>query len=353
MENDTHAASSKNSGSLSDSTRQVYRASWRDFVEWCQSEGVPALPADPEAIATFLRERAHLALSTLQGRISAIRHYHRDAGVDDPTTSLVVQDLWYTLSEEKRSAAGRRSGAETAAGRSEPPFPPRQMLEDGVRLLPEHFRRAFEELEEKASWKTPSPDGETGDGRSPAEEEPPDTAVSTLEDRQEALETWKDPYLRDDRAATARLTSDQRRLLPEVTYDLPTLRDRALLLLMAAGGVRRSEVARLDVSDVFTEDPEVLCVGLRKKNGMPKRLLRAPIAEELRYCTARAVAAWILVAGLTDGPLFRSFDAHENLKRTRIALSSINYVLEQRAREAGFDSNDWTTSRLRKEPSDA
>lgn len=318
MENDKQTASTENSDPLSDSTRQVYRASWRDFVGWCQSKGVPALPADPEAIAAFVRERDDLALSTIRSRISAIRHYHRDAGLDDPTRSLEVQDTWYKISEEKRSKEGRRSGAETAAGRTVPAFPPRQMLEEGVSLVPEHFRRAGGE--------------------------------EALERWEVTRETWVDEYVPQDEASARRLTTGQRRLIPEVDYDLPVLRDRALLLLMAAGGVRRSEVARLDVPDVFVAEDGTLCVGIRKKNGMPKRLLWVPKFEELHYCTARAVAAWILTAGLTEGPLFRSFDSHENLKRTRIALSSINYVLEQRAEEAGFDPDAWPTSRLRKGP---
>ena len=315
MEND-------DSSTLSESTRQVYRASWRDFVGWCQSESVPALPADPERLAAFLRDRDGLALSTIRSRLSAIRYYHRDAGLDDPTRSMVVQDVWYTMSEEKRSEEGRRSGAETAAGGTAPPFPPRQMLENGVGVLPEHFHRTFsEEAHQEAHQK-----------------------------REETRAMWNDRYVSRDEASAERLTADQRALIPDVAYDLPVLRDRALLLLMASGPVLRSEVARLDVPDVFAEGEEGLHVGIRKKNGMPKRLLWVPIAEDLRDCTARAVAAWILTAGLAEGPLFRSFDAHENLKRTRIALSSINYVLEQRAEAAGFDPDDWPTSRLKDQP---
>lgn len=297
---------------LSPSTQRVYRGSWRDFVGWCSDQDIAVLPADPDSVATYLRERHHLALSTLRNRLSAISHYHEVSGLDDPTDSLVVSDLWHQISEQKRSKEGRRSGAESP----EMSFPPSKILQEGPALLPEHLGRLAEQNE-------------------------------VLEEKLEKAEgTWCDELIETAYATPDRLTSDQRRLIPEVTYDLVALRDRALLLLMAAGGARRAEIVRLDVTDVVPSG-ETILVGIRKKNGMPKRVIRAEPVEELRFCTARAVAAWILGGGLGEGPLFRSFDPHENPKPTRISLSSVNYLLSQRAEEAGFDPDNWTPSDLR------
>lgn len=306
---------------LSPSTQRVYRGSWRDFVGWCRDREETVLPADPDSVATYLEERQHLALSTLRNRLSAISHYHEVSGLDDPTDSLAVSDLWHRVSELKRSEEGRRSGAESL----EMSFPPSKILREGPSLLPEHFGRLAEEN---------------------------DTLREKLE---KARGTWGDEFIKTRRATSDRLTDAQRHLIPEVTYDLIALRDRALLLLIAAAGVRRAEVVRLDVTDVVplcsvssvSSDHGVL-VGIRKKNGMPKRKIQAEPEGKLRFCVARAVSAWILAAGLGEGPLFRSFDPHENPKPTRISLSSVNYLLDERAEEAGFDPDEWTTSRLRK-----
>ncbi len=301
---------------LSPSTQRVYKASWRDFVGWCRDRDEIVLPADAETVATYLEERRHLALSTIRNRLSAITHYHKVSGLEDPTDSLVVSDLWHKISQQKRSEEGRRSGSESR----EMSFPPRKILREGPVLLPEHFGRLAEE-NEAFGQKLEKAEG-----------------------------TWHDEFIETAYATPDHLTDDQRRLIPEVSYDLVALRDRALLLLMAAGGARRAEVVRLDVTDVVPSGEGIL-VGIRKKNGMPKRVIQAEPVEELRFCTARAVAAWILAGGLGEGPLFRSFDPHENPKQTRISLSSVNYLLKECAEEAGFaDADKWKPSKLEEEP---
>jgi len=300
---------------LSRSTQRVYRASWRDFVGWCRNRNVPLLPAAPSSVAKYLEERNHLALSTIRNRLSAISHYHKVSGLDDPNDSLVVSDFWHRISEQKRSEEGPRSGAESP----EVSFPPGEVLREGPSLLPEHFGRLAEKND-------------------------------ILRDKLEkARRNWSDEFIETVWATSDRLTDDQRRLIPEVSYDLIALRDRALLLLMAAGGARRAEVVRLDVTDVVPSRKDLL-VGIRKKNGMPKRAVQAKPEADIQFCVARSVAAWILAAGLGEGPLFRSFDPHGNPKRTRISLSSVNYLLDERAEEAGFDPDEWTTSDLRDEP---
>lgn len=309
---------------LSQSTQRVYRGSWRDFVGWCRDREKIVLPADAETVATYLEERKHLALSTLRNRLSAISHYHEVSDLDDPTDSLVVSDLWHRVSEQKRSEEGRRSGAESL----EMSFPPSKILREGPALLPKHFGRLAEEN---------------------------DALGEKLE---KARDTWGDEFIQNRRADAHRLTDAQQHLIPEVTYDLIVLRDRALLLLMAAAGVGRAEVVRLDVTDIVPLDSissvssdDGVSVGIRKKNGMPKRRILAEPEEKLRFCVARAVCAWILAAGLGEGPLFRSFDPHENPKPTRISLSSVNYLLDARAEEAGFDPDEWNTTRLQEWPS--
>ena len=43
---------------LSENTRRVYGAQWRLFNEWCDSVGLPSLPAQPLTVARYLAVRA-------------------------------------------------------------------------------------------------------------------------------------------------------------------------------------------------------------------------------------------------------------------------------------------------------
>ena len=42
---------------LSNNTRRVYAAQWRIFENWCDSVGLPSLPADSLTVARYLARR--------------------------------------------------------------------------------------------------------------------------------------------------------------------------------------------------------------------------------------------------------------------------------------------------------
>ncbi len=74
------AARSKN-------TKRAYRASWRDFEDWCEQVGIVALPATPETVAMYLSARAlQLKVGTLGHRLAAIAVAHKVAGYPNPTS---------------------------------------------------------------------------------------------------------------------------------------------------------------------------------------------------------------------------------------------------------------------------
>lgn len=97
---------------------------------------------------------------------------------------------------------------------------------------------------------------------------------------------------------------------------LAGLRDRALILLGFAGAFRRSELAALDVRDLaWTSEGLIVTVRRAKEDQEGQGLLKAiPFAADEALCPVRAVRRWILAGGLSDGPLFRPVDAHQNLK---------------------------------------
>lgn len=316
--------------SLAPSTARVYRAGWRDFRAWSSEHGIDPLPARPEHVAEFLEDRENLGRSTLRNRISAIRHVHRTGGHDDPTSSDAVEKAWRRASKERRTAS---SDEKTRPDRLVQEWPPSQMLRDGLQLLPQYFETIA---------SLPITSGMRVRGKEV-------TSVGELREAQ--WKVWSDPLIDRTIPEPAQLAEEKRAIIPPLEYDLVTIRDRAMLLLIAAGGARRSEVVGMDVHDVFADpeaDTDTLLAGLRKGNGMPKRLLEIPQIDDEEYCTARAVAAWVLVSTPESGPLFRSFNAHESLKQTRISPSTINLVIERRAEQSGLDDpGEWSPSRLR------
>ena len=79
----------------STSTRRCYAADFADFAAWCESWGVPSLPASPLDTAQYLSGLADrgLKVSTISRQASAIRYAHLRAGHDPPTPEGVKAAL--------------------------------------------------------------------------------------------------------------------------------------------------------------------------------------------------------------------------------------------------------------------
>jgi len=75
-----------------ESTRRAYAADLLAFKGWADQHGIDALPATPESVALFLAAQASEGKrpATLQRRLAAIRHLHREAGYPSPTDAEVV-----------------------------------------------------------------------------------------------------------------------------------------------------------------------------------------------------------------------------------------------------------------------
>lgn len=89
-----------------ENTRIAYRAAVRAWCAWCDSRGVPALPATGPHVAAFLAAERHrgLAPNTIDLRRAAIRYLHRAAGCPVPTDDVCVSE---TVAGIRRDAARR------------------------------------------------------------------------------------------------------------------------------------------------------------------------------------------------------------------------------------------------------
>ncbi len=138
------------------------------------------------------------------------------------------------------------------------------------------------------------------------------------------------------------------------TGSIVDLRDRAVLLLaFASGGRRRSEVARLKISDLIDRDPVWADDGTTLP-AMEIRLGRTKTAsadsDERVYVVGRPVVflkQWIALAGIQTGAVFRAIDRFGRLGTTALEGQSINAILKKRCTLAGIDPVGFSAHGLR------
>jgi len=104
------------------------------------------------------------------------------------------------------------------------------------------------------------------------------------------------------------------------------VRDAAIFAVLYIGGIRRSELAGLDVAD-WTPDPPTLRV--RHGKGDKERLV------PLVGAAAAALDAWLRVRGDRPGGLFLAITRHRTIVGTGMTSHAVYNVLAKRQREAG------------------
>src|ERR671936_1175845 len=100
---------------------------------------------------------------------------------------------------------------------------------------------------------------------------------------------------------------DLKLMLEQLPNTRVGLRDRALLLLGFAGAFRRTELVSLDVADLeFTRAGLIVTVRRSKTDQEGKsRRLGIPFGSSEATCPVRSLQAWLEVARISDGPVFR------------------------------------------------
>jgi integrase len=150
-------------------------------------------------------------------------------------------------------------------------------------------------------------------------------------------------HARPPRQKEAILPQDLRDMLDTLPHDLRGLRDRSILLLGFAGGLRRSEIVGLDHGRDDTPDsrgwvemPEDgLLVTLRGKTGWREVEIGRGAAEQT--CPVHALGRWLHFARIDFGPLFVAV-SRDGLKATADRLSDrhVARLVKQTVRDAGL-----------------
>lgn len=114
-------------------------------------------------------------------------------------------------------------------------------------------------------------------------------------------------------------------------------RDRALLLLGFWRGFRGDELARLQVQYVDAVAGKGMSCFLPQSKGDREargRTFKAPALQE--FCPVNAYLAWITLAGLTEGPVFRAVDRWGNVSDSGLHINSLVPLLRSIFDAAGI-----------------
>lgn len=139
------------------------------------------------------------------------------------------------------------------------------------------------------------------------------------------------------------LPEDLRDMLATLPHDLRGLRDRAILLIGFAGGLRRSEIVSLDHGRDDTPDSggwvelleEGLLITLRGKTGW--REVEIARGSSDQTCPVHALTQWLHYARIDFGPIFVA-TSRNGLKATgeRLSDKHVARLIKSCAREAGL-----------------
>ncbi len=90
-------------------TGASYASQWNRFVAWCAESGSSALPAAPEDVAAYLKDRRDSGAkpSTLKVAAAAIARSHREAGFDVAAQQGVARTVLDELTQDDSPGATR------------------------------------------------------------------------------------------------------------------------------------------------------------------------------------------------------------------------------------------------------
>ena len=115
------------------------------------------------------------------------------------------------------------------------------------------------------------------------------------------------------------------------------VRDRAVILVGMFTGLRRSEVASLDVGDLEYEPEGIVVTINRSKRDQEGRGRKVPVpyGKYEATCPVRALRRWLSVSGIIEGPLFIRLDPAGHGER--LSGKSIASIVKRAVSKAGLD----------------
>jgi integrase len=148
---------------------------------------------------------------------------------------------------------------------------------------------------------------------------------------------------------TPTLTDDIRAMVDATGAGIIGTRDRAMVLLGFAGAFRRSELVGLDIDDC-TFGKDGLIVTLRRtktdQDGAGRKV-GIPYGSNPETCPVRTIQAWVEMAGISTGALFRSINRHGHVQAGRLGGLAVARVVKKLAERTGLDPSKYAGHSLR------
>jgi len=140
------------------------------------------------------------------------------------------------------------------------------------------------------------------------------------------------------RRAAALTTAEVKKLVRVCAGDSAGARDRALFLLAFSGALRRSELVGLDLEHVtWTETGLKLLIERSKTDADGAGAeIAIPHGRSAESCPVGAIKAWLELAAIKAGPLFRKVNRGEKLGASRLSPDAVRQILLKRAAQAGL-----------------
>ena len=138
---------------------------------------------------------------------------------------------------------------------------------------------------------------------------------------------------------TPTLTADIRRMADVIPDTKTGVRDRALLLLGFAGAFRRSELVALTRADLVIASEGITVLLRRSKTDQEGqgRKVGIPYGSRPHTCPVRALLAWLALAEIEAGPLFRGIHRNGTILPRALSDRSVALIVKKTAGAAGLD----------------
>jgi site-specific recombinase XerD len=133
----------------------------------------------------------------------------------------------------------------------------------------------------------------------------------------------------------ALVTADLRKTVTALPESIIGIRDRALLLVGFASALRRSELAALVIGDgghsvTFTDNGLLIELGKSKTDQEAQGvIIGVPFGSHAETCPVRALKAWLEVAGIEQGCIFRPVTRHGHIGNHAMSTSAIATAIKR------------------------
>lgn len=143
--------------------------------------------------------------------------------------------------------------------------------------------------------------------------------------------------------------ADLRVALSRLPEDVRGLRDRVLMLVGFAGGMRRSEIVGLDVTDASFVSGGIALRLRRSKTDQEGqgRIIGLPFGADPATCPVLNLRRWLNAAQITEGPIFRPVSRTGAVLSRRLDDQSVALIVKRTIKTTGLDPKDFSGHSLR------